>query len=237
MMHTKSVFLISLAFLCFSVAWGQNPADSVLPVVKCTDFKINGVGSNSEWNKTQWVTLNQLNSHSPYFTRFKIMYSDSGIYCLYESIDSKVTATLRADNLDIFNEDVVEAFFWANEDVPVYFEYELSPLNYQLVLMVPNYDGNFLGWIPWHYYGNRMTRHAVYTKKEPVTGSVTAWYAEFYIPFELMKPMIQIPPLVGNRWRANFYRIDYDNPPGYWSWLPVKKNFHDYKLFGTIEFR
>src|SRR5512133_2673413 len=136
------------------------------------------------------------------------MYSDSGIYCMYESIDSKITATLQGDNLDIFNEDVVEAFFWANEDVPVYFEYELSPLNYQLILMVPNYDGNFLGWIPWHYCGNRMTRHAVIIKKEPVTGSVNTWYAEFYIPFELMKPMIQIPPLAGNRWRANFYRID-----------------------------
>jgi hypothetical protein len=214
----------------------KNPADNILKVQKCTDFELAGNGSSGEWEKTEWLTLNQLQSASPYSTRFKILYSDSGIYCLYECVDNKITATLRGENLDLYNEDVVEAFFWADESIPVYFEYELSPLNYELVLMVPNYNGKFLGWIPWHYSGNRLTRHAVSIEKENDTEQVKKWYGEFYIPFELMKPMIQNTPHKGDKWRANFYRIDYDEIPGEWVWMPVVKNFHDYNLFGTIQF-
>ena len=214
----------------------ENPAGVVLPVKKCSNFEVTGNGTSDEWKKTDWVTLKQNNSSSPYETHFKILYSDSGIYCLYRCEDQKITATMKGDNLDIFNEDVVEAFFWADERIPVYFEYELSPLNYELVLMVPNYDGKFLGWIPWHYEGNRVTRHAVNINKDKAD-KVTGWSGEFFIPFELMKPMVQSPPAKGTKWRANFYRIDYDfETVGDWSWMPVINNFHDYQLFGSITF-
>jgi hypothetical protein len=203
-----------------------------------SDFELTGKGDHPEWDKATWVILNQLGTTSPYKTRFKIMYSDSGIYCLYDCEDHQISATLKGDNLDIYNEDVVEAFFWADESVPVYFEYELSPLNYELVLMVPNYSGNFLGWIPWHYDGNRRTRHAVDIRYEkPDKKKILSWTGEFFIPYELMKPMVQKPPVKGTCWRANFYRIDYDNTPAYWSWMPVENTFHDYQLFGTIEFK
>jgi hypothetical protein len=166
------------------------------------------------------------------------MHSERGVYCLYHCQDNKISATLRGENLDIYREDVVEAFFWADETVPVYFEYELSPLNYELVLMVPNYDGNFLGWIPWHYSGKRLTQHAVSLQHEKENeNAVTSWTGEFFIPYELMKPMVQSAPKKGTHWRANFYRIDYDKGPADWSWMPVNTNFHDYQRFGTILFQ
>ncbi len=56
------------------------------------------------------------------------MYSDSGIYCLYQCTDSAIISTLKGDFLDLWKEDVVEAFFWTDERIPVYFEYELSPI-------------------------------------------------------------------------------------------------------------
>jgi hypothetical protein len=229
--------IISTSIISQPVAL-SNPADSVLQVVKCSNFKVTGDGSNPEWNHAKGITFDQRGSASPYLTRFKIMYSDSGIYCLYDCQDNKITATLKGDNMDIFLEDVVEAFFWADEKVPVYFEYELSPLNYELVLMVPNYDGRFLGWIPWHYSGKRLTQHAVSIQyKKEYEKDVVSWTGEFFIPYELLKPMVLSPPEKGTRWRANFYRIDYDNEPSHWSWLPVKTNFHDYQRFGTILFQ
>jgi len=45
-----------------------------------------------------------------------------------------------------------------------------------------------------------------------------------------------VPPQKGSRWRANFYRIDYDNGEPSWEWQTVKINFHDYELFGHILF-
>ena len=231
-------FLFPLEFYAQDPVCNNN-ADSILPVIHCSDFKVTGDGSTPEWSKATWITFAQRGSSSPYQTRFKILYSDSGIYCLYYCLDNMITATMKGSNMDIFLEDVVEAFFWADEKVPVYFEYELSPLNYELVLMVPNYDGNFLGWIPWHYSGNRLTRHAVSVQHEKANeNAVVSWIGEFFIPFVLLKPMVQCPPKKETRWRANFYRIDYDNDgSGYWSWLSVKTNFHDYQRFGTIIFQ
>lgn len=240
----KSISILNLLLVIMSTSvFGQgseslSPADSIMPVVQCADFAVTGNGSSAEWNKARWITFEQRDPGPAYATRFKIMYSPKGIYCLYYCMDYKITATLKGDNLDIYREDVVEAFFWARESMPVYFEYELSPLNYELVLMVPNYDGDFLGWIPWHYQGERLTRHAVSIGYDPDhPDQVTSWTGEFFIPFELMKPMVQFPPKPGTLWRANFYRIDYDHtPPSHWSWLPVENTFHDYRRFGTIVF-
>ncbi|MBN2366806.1 MAG: hypothetical protein JXL67_11615, partial [Calditrichaeota bacterium] len=64
------------------------------------------------------------------------------------------------------------------------------------------------------------------------------WRAEFYIPYELLKPLGNVPPESGTHWRVNLYRGDYDL--GYfesWSWQPVEKTFHEYKKFGTFIFK
>jgi len=66
---------------------------------------------------------------------------------------------------------------------------------------------------------------------------VTAWTAEFFIPYTLLTPMTNVPPKNGSRWRANFYRIDHDMGETTWQWQEVREeNFHDYEKFGTIVF-
>ena len=94
----------------------------------------------------------------------------------------------------------------------MYFEYELSPLNYELPILVPNFKGKFFGWRPWHYEGNRKTKHATHVIKD--RDIVTGWTAEFFIPYTLLTPMTNVPPKSGSRWRANFYRIDHDQEYG-----------------------
>jgi hypothetical protein len=71
----------------------------------------------------------------------------------------------------LYNEDVIEAFFWPDEKNPLYFEYELSPLNYELAILVPNNKGNFFGWRPWHYEGDRKTRHTAKSGRDLMTES------------------------------------------------------------------
>jgi hypothetical protein len=163
-----------------------------------------------------------------------MLYSETGVYCLFENEDNKISATMKNDFDDIYNEDVVEVFFWTDESSPIYFEYELSPNNVELPILVPNYDGKFFGWRPWHYEGDKKTRRGatIHKNGEQVLG----WTAEFFIPFKLLNPMQNVPAVPGTRWRANFYRIDYDNGSAQWSWRPTRKNFHDYNSFGTIVF-
>lgn len=205
-----------------------------LQVKKTQDFAVDGKGSAKNWDETAFVELHKRKGDLNYTTRFKILYSDEGIYCLYISDDKKITSTLREDFADIYNEDVVECFFWTDEKFPIYFEYELSPYNYELPILVPNYNGKFFGWRPWHYEGDKVTRRGASILKNEK--GVTGWVAEFFIPFALLNPLQNVPPKKGMKWRANFYRIDYDQGISTWTWQPIRKNFHDYEKFGYIVF-
>jgi hypothetical protein len=216
---------------------GQKP-DSVI-IKKCQDFEITGYGTSDQWKNTEWINLPQeAGNISPHKTMTKVLYSQKGIYFLYNCEDSKLTSSMKADNLNLWEGDVVEAFLWPDESFPVYFEYELSPFNFELPIIVPNKNGNFLGWLPWHYDGSRKTRHAVSVSRvqTQIENQITAWTAEFFIPFDLLTPLIAGPPVSGDRWRANLYRIDYDNGIVPYSWQKTEKTFHEYKKFGIFKF-
>jgi len=172
-------------------------------------------------------------------TDFKVMHSDSGIYFLFRCQDEKLTATITADFEDLWHEDVVEVFLWPDQDFPIYFEYELSPLNYELPILVPNLGDELWGWQPWHYDGARRTRHATSVQggDKQSGASISGWMAEFFIPFELLSPLGNVPPQPGTRWRANLYRCDYDaGEVDRWEWQPIEKRFHEYQKFGTFVF-
>jgi hypothetical protein len=216
------------------------PAASSWLVRRTSDFEISGEGSNAAWERADWLTLPPLkNDAVGWTTLVRILYSDSGLYVLFRFEDHQLTATMETDFLDLWNEDVAEVFLWPDERYPIYFEYEISPLNRELVLLVPNLDGEFLGWLPWHYEGARRTRHAttVWGGKKESLASIEGWSAEIFIPFDLLAPLANVPPRSGTRWRANFYRCDYDHQPhASWAWQPVEKRFHEYKKFGQLIF-
>ena len=233
------LFLVSGLNIRSSELQALNFESDAVTIKKCQDFKITGMGDSDSWKNTDWITLTpQGQNISAYNTKVKVLYSGTGIYFLFNCEDKKLTTTMKADNLDLYREDVVEVFLWTDENLPVYFEYELSPMNYELPIIVPNNNGSFLGWLPWHYEGDRKTRHATSAVGgEKMSGSsVSGWMAEFYIPFELLKPLKQVPPLSGTKWRANMYRIDYDNGAAHFSWQKTNRSFHEYNNFGTFIF-
>jgi hypothetical protein len=115
---TYRVFLLSFLFFVSLPALtlrSQSLSSSVLSVNKTKDFEITGDGTAVNWNEEKWLPLLKRNEHGDiYLTKMKILYSDSGIYCLYYCQDNKLTSTLKEDYSDLFNEDVVEAFFWTD---------------------------------------------------------------------------------------------------------------------------
>jgi hypothetical protein len=174
-----------------------------------------------------------------YNARFKILYSPTGLYVLMDGSDRKVTATLAEDFSDLWNEDVYEFFLWPDERQTIYLEYEISPLNRELAILVPNIDHRFLGWRPWHYEGVRKTRKAVIVSgsKAESGGNISGWTAEVFVPYELFKPLGNVPPRPGSHWRANFYRVDYDDHQNTdWFWCPVGSRYHEYEKIGTLVF-
>src|SRR4051812_37472122 len=184
-----------------------------LTVRSSDDFEVTGTGDHAAWQRVDWVTLRrrQPQSHS-YDTQFKMLYSTTGLYFLMDGTDRRLTATMNEDFMDLWNEDVYEVFLWTDERFPLYFEYEISPLNRELPIIVPNFGGQFLGWRPWHYERERLTRKATSVTGGPKQSqaAIEGWRAEFFIPYQLLRPLQNVPPKPGTTWRANFYRMDHD---------------------------
>ncbi len=215
--------------------------DKTLRVLRTDDFTVTGKGDAPAWKRTAWEPLSsRVSGGHKHQTRVKMLYSDTGLYVLMEAEDGKITATMDADFLDLWNEDVFEFFLWPDQEYAVYLEYEISPLGYELPIIIPNFDGEFLGWRPWHYDGDRKTKKATTVIGGPKRSGagITGWKAEVFVPYDLLKPLQNVPPKVGTRWRANFYRVDYDGGKGAsWDWARVGGSFHEFEKFGTLVFQ
>ena len=175
-MH-QSRDLLLLCFLAVFVAKSvvvvaQDNSLPQMTIRACDDFEITGRGDAEPWNKADWVPLQRREPGTlEYTARFKMMYSAQGVYVLFDGSDRKLTASMREDFLDLWNEDVMECFFWTSEQHPVYFEYEISPLGYELPILVPNFDG--ASWVG----GPGITKvNAVSRKKSrPVEEKANRW--------------------------------------------------------------
>jgi hypothetical protein len=214
--------------------------DNLLVANKTEDFTITGDGKSVLWNKAAWlpITVQESSGDPVSATRVKVLYSDRGLYFLFFCEDQKITATIQEDYGALYNEDVVEVFLWPDESVPVYFEYEISPLNFELPILVPNMNDRFYGWKPWHYDGDRKIQHATSAQggEKKSRAEIKSWMAEFFIPFKLLQPMVAVSPKSGDRWRVNLYRIDYDKDYTTWSWQKTSGSFHEFKKYGTLLF-
>lgn len=241
--------ILCLLLFVYEPLHAQRVDKSMLPelnVPKTTDFTVTGEGLAEEWERAEWVELTRRpnpmdeRANEGISTRIKMLYSDTGIYVLFENEDEILSATYEADFEELWWEDVAEVFFWTDEsEGPHYFEYEISPLNYELPLLVSKIDGELLHWIPFanSYRDERLIRHQTSVDGLKESGAeIESWSAEFFIPFKLLHPLKNIYPESGDRWRANFYRIDYDEGQARWSWSPFRDNFHDIEQFGTIVF-
>lgn len=241
--HFSGFFMALLASIPATTS-GQEPKRPELRVMSCADFEVTGDGSSPAWKQSDWVPMQvRPKSAHDYKTQFKMLYSKTGVYVLFDGADKHITATKTEDYLDLWTEDVYECFFWTDEQHPIYFEYEVSPLGYELPILVPNFDGKFLGWRPWHIgkpSQDRLTRKAISARggQAKSGATVSGWSAEVFIPYELLKPLNNARPAPGTKWRANFYRMDYDGAAqGSWDWARVGSSFHEYQSFGTIVFQ
>ena len=86
---------------------------------RSTTSRSRGTGEHAAWRQTEWVPLRRRQPEAhPYDTRFKMLYSNTGLYFLMEGTDRKLTATMTEDFMDLWNEDVFEVFLWTDERYP-----------------------------------------------------------------------------------------------------------------------
>ena len=215
-------------------------ANDPLRVHQCNEFTINGKGDHAEWNKAEWHQLTKLDPQGEnYETRFKVLYSLKGIYVLFNGQDKKVSTQFDQDFGDLFKGDVFEVFFQPDPKLPIYLEYEINQLGKELVLLIPNVNGSFSGWVPRGYNKERMVKKMVDMVGGKAEGgaSIQSWTAELFFPNELLRAVVNVVPTSGTVWHGNFYRLDYDGGTMVkWAWNPVRKHFHEMESFGSIKF-
>ncbi|MEK6781219.1 MAG: carbohydrate-binding family 9-like protein [Bacteroidota bacterium] len=213
-----------------------------LLIKKCIDFDLTGKGNNPEWKKAEWNSLAKLDKEGKdYESKFKILYSTTGIYVLFQGQDDKITTKSYKDFENIFDGDVFEVFFHPNPLVIVYFEYEVNQLDKQLILTISNSNGQGNGWVPWqpdkNASGIQKMVNVVGGNKD-VNGAIQSWSAEIYFPFSALGLLPNVPPKSGTVWNANFCRLDYDSGNMIkYSWTPtIKVSFHELNKFRSIKF-
>lgn len=218
----------------------NNNTPDTLNVKKCIDFPLTGTGVNPQWAQAPWNNMSLMDeTKEEYITRFKMLYSEKGIYVLGNCEDKRISTDYKTDQGDIWNGDVFEVFLQTDKNNPLYFEYEINPLSTELVILVPNNEGEFYGWSPWHYEGDRKIIKAVkiHDGKSESGASIKGWTVELFFPFALFSGLKNVPSVSGTEWRGNFYRMDYDTGKQIkWGWKSVEGSFHEYDKFGTIIF-
>lgn len=238
------IYLLTLIITNADVAIGQVVGESQdtisLLVRKCPDFHLTGRGDNTEWTRTEWNHLTKLDSGGKSYTsKFKILYSDKGIYVLFYGDDDKISTQFDKDFGDLFKGDVFEVFFHTDPITPIYLEYEVNQLNKELVLLIPSINGKAYGWTPWKYEKNRRVKKMINVvgEKKIANGAIISWTAELFFPYDLFNPLNNVPPASGTFWNANFYRLDYDTGKMIkWAWGPVQNSFHELERFRVVKF-
>jgi hypothetical protein len=158
------------------------------------------------------------------------------LYALFSGVDASIVATHRDRDAALWEEDVLELFI-APERITRYFEIEVSPIGTVCDAVIDSPDGG------------RETMRADFTWdadgawtaiRRVRRGEEGLWRFETLVTLPFADLGID-PPAAGERWRANFYRIDRHASLGdeYSAWKPTGKNppdFHVPASFGEIVF-
>ncbi|MEN6471163.1 MAG: carbohydrate-binding family 9-like protein [Clostridiaceae bacterium] len=193
------------------------------------------------WSGADRQPLTLVGGESECRAEVHLLWSDTGLYIRFDCEDARLSCSGLPDFADLYTEDAVELFLQPDSALPLYFEYELSPLGAELPLLVCNNGVSYYGWLPFQYRGARNTRRHTRVLGGGMApfSACTGWVAEAYIPFALLEGLPCVPPKAGDRWQANFCRIDHDRSgePARWAWEPAAgTEFHDFGKFGEIVF-
>ena len=153
-------------------------------------------------------------------------------------MDLDIQATFTNRDSNFWDEEVVE-FFVAPKDLKRYFELQWNPLGGVFDAIIQN-DLDEKG-VSTAFHGDWTYTAKGMSSAVKVKGTVNDssdkdqyWQVEVRLPFADLR---EEAPKPGTVWRANFYRMDYDDgKKTSWDWARVGTSFHEFKKFGTLVF-
>ena len=223
----------------------RNVADLPIYVVRRTAdaITVDGKLNESVWSRVQPVgdlKLMDGKSEPQLHTDVKLCWDQRNLYIAFTAIDTDIWGPMRNRDDPIYEEEVVETFLSSGGDVTRYYEFEWSPHNvvFDAKIHCPNEWGDrstMTADIAWDCKGLQSAVQVVGTvdKRDDIDQQ---WIVEVALPFAEIGRDGK-PPENGERWRANFYRIDRAGGGESSGWSPtLKGDFHVPARFGTLVF-
>ena len=151
-------------------------------------------------------------------TQVKMLWDKDYLYIGAKLKDPHLWATLKQRDTIIYHNNDFEVFFTTSPDVSSYYELEINQRGTLLDLFMPKaYRNGGAALIHWDLHGIKSAVQLYGTLNNP-TDQDSCWTVEMAIPFKGVLAFGQQKPRVGDYWRMNFSRVQWDlekSPEGY----------------------
>ena len=182
-------------------------------------------------------------------TAVRLCRDAAHLYVAFQCVDRDIWGSFAGRNQPIYTEEVVEAFLAPDGDVGRYVELETSPREAWFEARIESPERRRRGMrvdTDWRCAGWRRAVRVRGSVKEASPsdrgdrriGEPDCWWSvEWAIPFASLPG--GAAPGSGDRWRANFFRIDSAGGGQFSAWSPTfadPPDFHLPERFGILEF-
>ncbi len=166
-------------------------------------------------------------------TAVRLLWNPKALYVAMEAEDDHLQSRFKNHDDTLWKEDVFEIFLDPKGDGKHYYEIQVSPAGVVFDSYLPAYRKNRNDWSSGVQV--KVARDGSLNNRLNVD---KGWRAELAIPFAALDRGGDRPPSAGDKWRANFFRVDVTRrKPVYSAWSPpLRGDFHALKKFGDLVF-
>ena len=176
-------------------------------------LNIDGIANEASWSSAAWtdyfIDIQGVNLPS-YKTRIKMLWDKKYLYIYAELEEPHVSANITQHDAVLFHDNVFELFIDHNDDTYEYVELEINAHNttWDLYLDRPYRNGG----VALNEYVIQELQHAVHIdgKLNDSSGEDKNWSIELAIPLAAIPKSEDKELLVGDYWRMNFTRVQWD---------------------------
>lgn len=222
-----------------------------------TTIVIDGKLDDAGWTAAPWseefIDIEGDIKPKPRFrTRMKMTWDDDALYIAAELQEPHVWGKLTQHDAVVFHDNDFEVFLDPDDDTHMYGEVELNALNttWDLLLSKP-YRAGGKAVDDWEIAGLKTAVHVDGTLNDPHDED-RGWTLEIAWPWPNLKQIgaPRSPPRVGDQWRINFSRVEWDidivdgkyrkiakRPEHNWVWSPQHAiDMHRPEHWGYLQF-
>ena len=184
-------------------------------------IKIDGLLDEKDWQKAESISFYHLRrkGHQDYKEAEspaigKLLWDKDYLYISIEAKDKDIWATIKEHDGRLWQEDVLEAFFKPDRNRYIYYEFEFSPKNVTLdLMMLRRSDSGAQSFA--RSFEDRKSFESDLKSAVKIYGSLQnrndiddKWVLEAAIPLSAFKE-ISLSPKIGDEWSFALCRYDY----------------------------